>query len=61
MPILDQTGERWLTLGRDGKPITQEIASIQLDIHRVFYGRAVTASLRLASTAPAWASRLSSS
>lgn len=41
MPILDQTGERWLTLGRDGKPITQEIASIQLDIHRVFYGRAL--------------------
>lgn len=39
MPILDQTGERWLTLGRDGKPITQEIASIHLDIHRVFYGR----------------------
>lgn len=41
MPILDQTGERWLSLGRDGKPITQEIASIQLDIHRVFYGKAL--------------------
>jgi len=41
MPILDATGTQWMSLGQDGKPILQEIATIERDIHRVFYGKAL--------------------
>jgi phage gp29-like protein len=37
MPILNADGE-WVTMGKDGKVVTQEIATVDRDIHRVWYG-----------------------
>lgn len=41
MPILDASGTQWMSLGKDGKPVMQEIATIERDINRVFYGKAL--------------------